>query len=355
MKTARKPSRRAFGIAPLDAVRNTPRRRRWQHACKGVAADCCDDVSLPDIPSIPGMTTANEGRFLYRLTNRQYTGRGAIVEIGTWLGRSSAHLAAGLRDSGLPGVVRCYDHFQWAGGANWHAKSGIMREPGSDFMPDFLAHTAPFADRIDAKRSTVTKLEFDPGPIELLVVDAPKRTKDVAALLAKLSPHVMPGVTVMAWQDFMHSASFEIPACLSSLTDHLEPLRPVEVGSLAAFRIRRPWRPRDVAADRLDFHHWSPVRAVAEWEAWKPFVPDDLWPSFLSGLAMLLHDNGSIGTANDILEEVKDDPLVKARWQRWCRTSLANRYAPLFDHMTAIGAIGPDVDMWPIGEEEAGD
>ncbi len=71
------------------------------------------DVELPELPEIPGMSSVAEGRYLYWLTSRGYTGCGAVVEIGPWLGRSTVHLAAGLRDSGHHDVLHTFDRFVW--------------------------------------------------------------------------------------------------------------------------------------------------------------------------------------------------------------------------------------------------
>src|SRR6185369_14134011 len=71
------------------------------------------DVKLPSLPDVPGMISEAEGRYLYWLTSQTYTGRGTVVEVGTWLGRSTIHLAAGLRDAGHPDALHCFDQFLW--------------------------------------------------------------------------------------------------------------------------------------------------------------------------------------------------------------------------------------------------
>ncbi|HIP80624.1 MAG TPA: hypothetical protein EYH07_19455, partial [Kiloniellaceae bacterium] len=58
------------------------------------------DVELPPLREVPGMTSASECRYLYWLASSQLSGAGQLVEIGSWLGRSTMHLAAGLRRTG---------------------------------------------------------------------------------------------------------------------------------------------------------------------------------------------------------------------------------------------------------------
>ena len=57
------------------------------------------DVKLPNLPEIPCMITKAEKRYLYWLIAETYTGSGAIVELGPWLGASTTHLAVGLKAS----------------------------------------------------------------------------------------------------------------------------------------------------------------------------------------------------------------------------------------------------------------
>ena len=71
------------------------------------------DVALPALAPIPGQISEAERRFLYWLVRETYVGRGAVVEIGSWLGLSAAHLAAGLRDAGRAGALHCFDRFEW--------------------------------------------------------------------------------------------------------------------------------------------------------------------------------------------------------------------------------------------------
>jgi predicted O-methyltransferase YrrM len=56
-------------------------------------------VSVTGVPPIPAMTTDAERECYYRLA-KEAAGKGAIVELGAWMGASTAYIAAGIRDSG---------------------------------------------------------------------------------------------------------------------------------------------------------------------------------------------------------------------------------------------------------------
>ena len=69
------------------------------------------DVALPSMPALPGLVSEAECRYLYWLTSRGYTGAGAVVEVGTWLGLSTLHLACGLGTAGYSEALHCFDQF----------------------------------------------------------------------------------------------------------------------------------------------------------------------------------------------------------------------------------------------------
>ena len=66
---------------------------------------------IVDGPPIPAMTTDAERECYYRLA-KDAAGKGAVVELGAWMGASTAYIAAGIRDSGVPVKVHVYDKFQ---------------------------------------------------------------------------------------------------------------------------------------------------------------------------------------------------------------------------------------------------
>ena len=57
------------------------------------------EVTLPDLPKVPGMISNSDRRYLYWLASQGYTGTGAVVEVGTWLGLSTIHLGADSLDA----------------------------------------------------------------------------------------------------------------------------------------------------------------------------------------------------------------------------------------------------------------
>jgi predicted O-methyltransferase YrrM len=92
-----------------------------------------------ELYSIPGYVHPLEARFLYWLARRIQSG-GLILEIGSFKGKSSAFLAAGLREGGR---LVCVD--TWCNDA-------MPYDAPSDVLPEFLANTRRFSDRIEIYR-----------------------------------------------------------------------------------------------------------------------------------------------------------------------------------------------------------
>ena len=339
-------SRELEGV--LQGSRNTPDLNK----CDGKGAQIrldrdfvmsdFSEVALPDLPDIPGMITDAEGRYLYWLASEVYEGRGAIHELGTWLGRSTSRLAAGLAAAHDDAQMNCFDHFRWSGGTNWDQKTHTVHARNEDFMPEFLANLGPYAARIRPVRTKISEISLPDEAVEIMVLDAPKRLRDISASLTQIAGRTIPSTTILAWQDFMHGASFEIPATLYALRDKLSPIHSITTGCMLAFRVTDGWRAEEVSVHALDFSHWSSAECVAVWEYWLPAVSPSQQPAFRIGLAMLLHDLGHAEAANE--ETVRlartHGAALAAKMAKWGEGSLRARYAPVFAAFEAAAFTG---------------
>ena len=159
------------------------------------------------------MTTPAERQLFYWLTRHRFTGAGAVVELGCWLGAGTAALAAGLRDQGSSARVVAVDRFRW--NARHHPQmfdAGLA--DGEDFEPLLRAHTRELEPWIETVRADLAEFRWDRGPIEILVVDAPKRRADVERFLEVFGPSLIPGRSLVAFQDYLHEPSYALPALL---------------------------------------------------------------------------------------------------------------------------------------------
>ncbi len=154
---------------------------------------------------VEGFLTPAEGELLYRLA-QQCSGRGAIVEIGSWMGKSTIYLAHGSAAGARVPVYAIDPH---TGTAN--------PEPGATFstlaaFQENIAHSG-VADLVQplVMTSADAAAIFD-QPVELLFVDGSHWYEDVLTDFVLWFPRLVEGGVIafhdaMAWaqwQDVQH-------------------------------------------------------------------------------------------------------------------------------------------------------
>lgn len=292
------------------------------------------------VPPIPAMTSEAERQCYHRLAREA---DGAVIEFGAWLGASTAYIAAAQREKGEK--VHVYDKFKSKKGhvkkvRTFYAERGVSEAdmPIGDAEPYFRRNLGPLIDYCEVHNGEIANAKWGDEPIGLIVSDAPKRVPAISAVLTNFRGGIRRG-TVMAWQDFCHFPSYEIPACLYRLRDHLEFTEAVVPGSTLVFRVKSRWEAAEVTREALALESWAPGEIAAAWAYWVQFVPAEKHPLFLCGQAMFLADTGHMKEAVGALETVLrlDDRAVMTKWAylRNARPDFFVRYRPLFDCFAA--------------------
>jgi hypothetical protein len=283
-------------------------------------------------PPIPAMTSEAERLCYHRLA---LEAEGAVIEFGAWLGASTAYIAAAMREKG--GKAHVYDKFQSKKGhvrkvREFYAEPGPDNIPVGDAYEHFLHNMGPLAEHCIVHKGQIEQAKWDNEAIGLIVNDAPKRVPAISAMLTNFRGGIREG-TVMAWQDFCHFPSYEIPACLYRLREHCEFVEAVVPGSTLVFRVKSVWKPQEVT--REAFGNWTPAEVAAAWDYWADCVPHEKWLLFMCGQAMFLCDIGHTSHAVKALRAVLEagDPTVAKKWDylRRTRPDFFIRYRPLFD------------------------
>lgn len=303
--------------------------------------------ALADMPLIPAMTTDAERECYYRLTT-EATGKGAIIEFGAWLGASTAYIAAAVRDSGT-GKAQVYDKFQSKPGhvrkvREFYNKKGLDLAgiPTGDALQHFWHNLGDLAEYVDAHPCQIETVKWGNEPIALIVNDAPKRIPAISAVLTNFRKGIREG-TVMAWQDFCHFPSYEIPACLYRLREHFEFVEAVVPGTTLVFRVTSQWGAAEVSAKALALDSWTPEEISEAWSYWADFVPAEKFPLFMCGQAMFLcdigHEDRAVRALQAVLETGDEAVLKKWRYLHQGRPDFRTRYAPLFGYLADKGAL----------------
>ena len=291
------------------------------------------------------MTTDAERECYYRLAKE--AGPGEIVELGAWMGASTAYIAAGIQDSGRGGKVHVYDQFISKPGhigkvKAFYDKRGIDAVPVGPSLEAFKDNLGDLIAYVEPHQGKIEEMEWGDEPIALLVTDAPKRVKAISAVLTRLRHGLRPG-SIMAWQDFCHFPSYEIPACLYRLRDHIEFVEAVVPGTTLVFRVKSQWKHNEVSMAAFDLGTWTPDQSGEAWEYWGGPVDLSKRALFACGAAMFLCDIGEPEKAVDWLEIVHhcdaDKILPKWRYLKEQRPDFLTRYEPLFKYLEDQGAV----------------
>lgn len=293
------------------------------------------------------MTTDAERECYYRLA-KEAASEGAIIELGAWMGASTAYIAAGIRDSNVETKAHVYDKFVSKDGhirkvKEFYSKHNIDKVPLGPCLSALKENLGPLMEYVEPHPGQIEAMRWGNEPISLLVTDAPKRVPAISAVLTTLRKSIWPG-TIMAWQDFCHFPSYEIPACLYRLRDHIEFVEAVVPGTTLVFRVQSQWKQNDVSLAALDLGAWSPEEITQAWIYWNDFVPKEKFWLFQCGAAMFACDIGQSDWGVSLLKGImndggREDIVKKWRYLKANRADFVTRYAPLFAYLESQGAL----------------
>lgn len=289
---------------------------------------------MEPLPKVPSMISHSERRYLYWLTSQAYSGQGAVVELGSFLGSSAIHLGAGLRDAGFNTPLWCFDKFEWSGSAGWSERFGIQLANKGDYRALFLENVHPVYPLVRATRTDIKRIRWKGGLVEILFLDAPKRLPDISAALTQFGPHLEPHFSLIACDDYSHGPSFELAACLSQLAGKIELIHMILDSSTVSFMLRDRLTPAETTQQALSFRNWSVAEAKERWASILAPLHGSPRERLELGLALLLHDLGHVQEAIKLVHETKLSEAMLDRWRGWATSLLYPRYAPVFD---AIG------------------
>jgi hypothetical protein len=217
------------------------------------------------------MTTLTERAYFKWHAQEQVTGSGAIVDLGCWLGSTTASLAMGLtsnqRRAARSTMIHVYDLFIWDPRMAPHAQSIRFGpyEEGDSFRAEFELVVRRWRERIAVHEGDLERESWTDGPIELLLVDAMKSWDLASHILRHFFPALTPEEGYLCHQDFSHCFTPWIPLVSYRLRDYLEPVGDIPGSESLVFRLVRPLPAAELNLTRSSFDEREIDHAFQYW------------------------------------------------------------------------------------------
>lgn len=153
--------------------------------------------------SIPALTPYFVHEYLYEI-GQQWSGKGVVVELGSWLGATAMPLLKGLIRAGYDRSFYCFDRWQATIEQVRHAKNqGLNIKQNQDLLPVFLKNVNKYyLDIFAVKGEIIKNLKWELGPIEICILDAPKRNPVFSHVINELLPWWIPETTIIGFLDY---------------------------------------------------------------------------------------------------------------------------------------------------------
>jgi hypothetical protein len=268
-----------------------------------------------ELEALWGMTTPNERHYLADYAQRLYTGKGAIVDLGSWLGSLTVPLLLGLKENPAPaakkGALHAYDLFEWQDWMNPYQPKGRFRKPlksGDSFLPEFVRRVSPFDTerRLLIHAGDLGGLGWCGRPIEMLVVDVMKSWDLANCVVRDFFPSLMPGQSYVFHQDFCHHYTTWIHLIHYRLRDHFEKVVSLADAATIVFKYTKPF-PAEVLRHTYSFDDFSEAEFEAAFEfSLSQVEPDSLWQrqAILAAKVMAFIHKQDLRRARQELEKI---------------------------------------------------
>jgi Methyltransferase domain len=222
------------------------------------AADTLDRTAGEDeelsasVQCIPTMVSKETLRY-YKWLARTLQDPGDIVELGSWMGSSTACLAEGLSQNPRREHTRihAYDSFIWRDWMRTYTETPELLaaniRAGDSFLDYFWGYTAPFRHLIDVHQSVsktrveetaLPALEWSGGPIAILVMDFAHDRASNEAMWRVFSPNFQSDRTIVVFNQFGNIPAGEVREFCRDKVLELVPLHKPH-SSAKAFRYRK--------------------------------------------------------------------------------------------------------------------
>ena len=170
------------------------------------------DLSVDPI-AMPGMISEEEARY-YEYIGQSYEGRGEVIELGPWLGKSTRHIIRGLeRNPNLLTRRSMSSMILYGGRVGW---TGMCRSATSFRTTPIFARSLKDTFKGCGRNSTLpgqksptmtatrslTRVHWDRAPIEIMYIDCGRTLQANEGWFEVFSSSFIPDVSLLILQDW---------------------------------------------------------------------------------------------------------------------------------------------------------
>jgi hypothetical protein len=212
------------------------------------------------------MLSLEEIELLHWLAAEHYTGLGAIIDAGCFLGGSTHALATGLRASPRPiekrRRIHSYDRFELQPGE----ENALYITPFAElrgvrnFRPNWERHLAGYREHVEVHAGDILSQEWDGEDVEILFVDVAKTPEINQFVMERFFPCLLPGRSILVHQDYFWRGTPWINISMEALAPYFKPLDSLPWAS-HVYLVERAIPREEVAA--FDYRAISAERKLA--------------------------------------------------------------------------------------------
>jgi hypothetical protein len=162
---------------------------------------------------MPGMITDEEAQY-YEWIGTLYQARGAAIELGPWLGKSTRHIIRGLKKSSRfdGSQLQVFDDFIWRSSwMNQYVSEDLRRPNHASFRDIFESFVGDDRDHLQVSTAKIVDYEgnehlpniaWSARPIEIMYIDCGRTFEVNERWFRVFSPSFIPDVTLLVMQDW---------------------------------------------------------------------------------------------------------------------------------------------------------
>jgi hypothetical protein len=229
-------------LQPFARLRDSwSSRRESGPNLEGLRAGLWKNSECAELNDIVSMIKPDERRLLFYLAKDYFSGQGAIVDAGAFLGGSARCFGLGLQQNQRVaaadklGVIHSFDVFimrPWWG-PEWFTPDP-RPEPDDDIFPFFERNLGPLLKHVTVHKGEMADQTWDGGPIEILFLDICKTVKSNDNCSIQFFPNLIPGSSIFIEQDYLEPSPYIwIYATIELLRSHFKMIARCNTGSVA--------------------------------------------------------------------------------------------------------------------------